>query len=84
MTEVGVLAAYSDTSMTFLFLYKSDLLKRLAEQESFSSTEVMFYAKNFFGLNVFIVENIYCLKIHILLSALIISFETVSIDFFYS
>lgn len=61
MTEVAVLAVYSDVSMTFLFLYKSDLLKRLAEQESFSSTEVMYYAKKFFRLSVF-----YCGK-HLLL-----------------
>lgn len=49
MTEVAVLAVYSDMSMTFLFLYKSDLLKGLAEQESSSSTEVMYNAKIFLG-----------------------------------
>lgn len=46
---MAVLAVYSDMSMTFLFLYKSGFLKRLAVQESFSSTEMTYYAKIFLG-----------------------------------
>lgn len=49
VTEVVALALYSDISVAFFFLYKSDFLKRLAEQERFSYTEVMYYANIFLG-----------------------------------
>ena len=49
VTEVAALAPYSDVSMAFFFLYKSDFCKRPAEQERFSYAEVMFYTNIFLG-----------------------------------
>lgn len=48
-TEVAALAPYSDISVAFFVLNKSDFPKRLAEQERFSYTEVMYYANIFLG-----------------------------------
>lgn len=49
VTGVAALALYSNMSVAFFSLYKSDFLQRLAEQERFSYTEVMYYANIFLG-----------------------------------